>query len=186
MFVKPKLVIGAILVSGVTISTNAVIPNNKNRKRSNSKHTEKPQDRKKIYKNTENKSEQPDSVQSYITCFSVVIDDTPSEKEPFIIVEDMPIFPGGNDEMFKFIDKQLIYPSSAMKNKIEGMVVCNFIVEIDGSISDITVVRSISDELDKEAIRIIKSFPKWIPGKQGGKAVKVKFTLPIKFTLPNK
>jgi len=101
----------------------------------------------------------------------------------FVIVENKPEFPGGDAELMKFISQNIKYPVIAQENGIQGRVICQFVVNKDGSIVDITVVRSVDPSLDKEAIRVIKSMPKWKPGKQRGKAVRVKFTLPIVFRL---
>ena len=106
------------------------------------------------------------------------------EEVPFVIVEDMPEFPGGTAAMFKFLSENVKYPVIAQENGIQGKVQCQFIVEKDGSITNVEVVRSAGDaSLDKEAIRVIKSMPKWKPGKEKGKAVRVKFSIPVNFKL---
>lgn len=102
----------------------------------------------------------------------------------FVVVEKMPEFPGGQQAMFKFISDNLKYPTIAQENGIQGRVICQFIVNKDGSISGVEVIRSGGDpSLDKEAIRIIKSMPKWKLGYQRGKPVRVKYTVPINFKL---
>jgi len=101
----------------------------------------------------------------------------------FVIVENKPEFPGGDAALMKYIAESIKYPVIAQENGIQGRVICQFVVNKDGSIVDINVVRSVDPSLDKEAIRVIKSMPKWKPGKQRGKAVRVKFTLPIVFRL---
>ncbi len=101
----------------------------------------------------------------------------------FVIVENKPEFPGGDQALMKYIAENIKYPVIAQENGIQGRVICQFVVNKDGSIVDIDVVRSVDPSLDKEAIRVIKSMPKWKPGKQRGKAVRVKFTLPIVFRL---
>jgi len=101
----------------------------------------------------------------------------------FVIVENKPEFPGGDAALMKFISESIKYPVIAQENGIQGRVICQFVVNKDGSIVDINVVRSVDPSLDKEAVRVIKSMPKWKPGKQRGKAVRVKFTLPIVFRL---
>ena len=101
-----------------------------------------------------------------------------------ILVEKMPEFPGGQRALFKYIAENLHYPAIAQKNGIQGKVVCQFIVNTDGSISDVVVVRSAGDpSLDKEAIRLIKSMPKWNPGMLGDKLVRVKYSVPVNFRL---
>lgn len=101
----------------------------------------------------------------------------------FIVVEEMPEFPGGSNELMNFIAKSIKYPVYAQENKIQGRVVCTFTVNADGSIVDAKVTRGIAPSLDSEALRIIYSMPKWKPGKQRGKAVSVEYTLPINFRL---
>ena len=107
----------------------------------------------------------------------------PQEKVIFQVVEEMPQFPGGMGEAMKFLAKNIKYPVAAQQAKIEGRVIVQFVVERDGSVSDVKVVRGVSPELDAEAIRVVSMMPKWIPGKQRGKAVAVKYTMPIMFRL---
>jgi TonB family protein len=122
----------------------------------------------------------------------VVVFDMPMEEvkqkevkdEPiFQVVEEMPEFPGGMAEAMKFLAKNINYPVAAQQAKIEGRVIVQFVVERDGSVSDVKVMRGVSPELDAEAIRVVSMMPKWIPGKQRGKAVAVKYTMPIMFRL---
>lgn len=102
----------------------------------------------------------------------------------FVVVEQMPQFPGGQQALFNFLGENMKYPRIAKENHIEGRVLCSFVVEKDGSISNVTVVRSGGDpSLDKEAVRLLKSMPKWVPGKQNGKLVRVKYTVPLNFRL---
>ena len=101
----------------------------------------------------------------------------------FQVVETMPVFVGGDQALMNFLSSNIIYPEAAKKNNIQGRVIVQFEVDIDGSIKNVEVVRSVSPELDAEAIRVIKKMPKWIPGKQRGKPVKVKYTLPVNFKL---
>jgi len=107
------------------------------------------------------------------------------EEEVFYIVEDMPTFNGGDPatEFRKYIAQNLRYPEIAAENGISGRVIVQFAVNKTGQVVDATVVRSIDPALDKEAIRVVMSSPKWTPGKQRGKAVKVLFTFPINFVL---
>ena len=97
----------------------------------------------------------------------------------YTIVDRQPEFPGGDHARIDFIQKTLRYPEN--ESNIQGRVIVNFIVEKDGTINDIQVVRSIAPELDKEAVRIIQLMPKWIPGNHKGEIVRVRFTLPINF-----
>ena len=100
-----------------------------------------------------------------------------------IRVEKMPEFPGGQDALNRYLVRNIKYPLLAQENGIQGRVVCQFVVNSDGSIVDIAVVRGVEESLDKEAVRVIKSMPKWVPGRHGGKAVRVKFTQNIRFKL---
>ncbi|MDH6354370.1 TonB family protein [Dysgonomonas sp. PH5-45] len=104
-----------------------------------------------------------------------------SEKEkPFVAVEQMPVFEG---EMHSFIASRLKYPPTAAENGIEGRVVVSFVVEKDGSLSEIKVIQSLDPACDKEAVRVIGSMPKWKPGKQNGQVVRCQYTLPVRFKL---
>ena len=106
-----------------------------------------------------------------------------SEEKVFDVVEKMPEFPGGGGEMMKFLSMTVKYPEAAEKAGTQGRVIASFIVEKDGSISGAKVVNSVSEELDAEALRVINAMPKWTPGMQKGKAVRVKYTIPITFRL---
>ncbi len=107
----------------------------------------------------------------------------PQEGVIFQVVEEMPEFPGGMGEAMKFLGRNIKYPVVAQQAKIEGRVIVQFVVERDGNLSNIHVVRGVSPELDAEAIRVIGLMPKWKPGKQRGKEVAVKYTVPIMFRL---
>ena len=111
------------------------------------------------------------------------VKETPQEKVIFQVVEEMPEFPGGMAEAMKFLAKNIKYPVAAQEAKIEGRVIVQFVIERDGSVSDVKVMRGVNSELDAEAIRVVSMMPKWIPGKQRGKAVAVKYTMPIMFRL---
>ncbi|MBR1426968.1 MAG: energy transducer TonB [Paludibacteraceae bacterium] len=106
------------------------------------------------------------------------------EEVVFKVVEQNPEFPGGVQALMKYLGENVKYPVIAQENGIQGKVVCQFTVNKDGSVVDVEVVRSAGDaSLDKEAVRVIKSMPKWHPGKQRGKAVRVRYTLPVNFRL---
>jgi len=105
------------------------------------------------------------------------------EQQIFQVVEEMPEFPGGMGECMKFLSKNIKYPTISQENGVQGRVIVQFVVNQDGSIVDPTVVRGVDPYLDKEALRVIKMMPKWKPGKQRGKAVRVKFTVPVMFRL---
>lgn len=104
-------------------------------------------------------------------------------KEPFTMVEEMPEFPGGQQALFAYIGKELKYPEQAVEDGIEGVVFVTFVVEKDGSISTVSVLRGIGGGCDEEAVRVVRSMPKWKPGKQLGKEVRVKYNLPIHYKL---
>ncbi|GJG43470.1 hypothetical protein PRLR5052_25080 [Prevotella lacticifex] len=98
-------------------------------------------------------------------------------------VEQMPSFPGGQWALMQYLANNIKYPVVAQENGIEGHVVVSFVVERDGSITDVQVVRSVDPSLDREALRVVRSMPKWIPGKQKGQAVRVKYNMPVSFRL---
>ena len=99
----------------------------------------------------------------------------------FDVVEQMPSFPGGN--VMAWLSQNLKYPVIAAENGVQGRVVVQFVVEKDGSVTDVHAVKKVDPSLDKEAERVVKSMPKWIPGKQNGSAVRVKYTVPVTFRL---
>jgi len=101
----------------------------------------------------------------------------------FTIVEQMPEFPGGEEELFKYLGKNIKYPSMARENGITGTVYVTFVVEGNGEISDVKKLRGIGGGCDEEAMRVVKAMPSWKAGKQNGKSVRVQYNLPIKFTL---
>ncbi|MBQ3930372.1 MAG: energy transducer TonB [Paludibacteraceae bacterium] len=112
-----------------------------------------------------------------------VEEEEPEEQKIHVVVEKMPEFPGGNEAMSRWLSKNIKYPLIAQENNIQGRVVCQFVVNSDGKIVDVQVVRGVEASLDAEAVRVIKSMPAWTPGRQGGKNVRVKYTLPIRFKL---
>ena len=105
------------------------------------------------------------------------------EQEIFQVVEEMPEFPGGMGECMKWLSKNMKYPTISQENGVQGRVIVQFVVNKDGSIVDPVVVRGVDPYLDKEALRVIAMMPKWKPGKQRGKAVRVKYTVPVMFRL---
>ncbi len=98
-------------------------------------------------------------------------------------MEEQPLYPGGNAAMMKFLGDNINYPVEAQEKGIQGRVITNFVVEKDGSLSDIQVIRGVDPLLDAEAVRVIQSMPKWKPGTQKGETVRVRFTLPVVFRL---
>jgi protein TonB len=105
------------------------------------------------------------------------------ENKVFDVVEVMPSFPGGQAALMQWLGKNIKYPVVAEENGVQGRVVVTFVVEKDGSITDVKVVKSVDPSLDKEAARVVKSMPHWIPGKQNGSSVRVKYTVPVTFKL---
>ncbi len=113
----------------------------------------------------------------------VVKKEEEEETQVFFIVEEMPEFPGGELALRKFIAQSIKYPVIAQENGIQGKVYVNFVVDRDGSVTNAKIARGVDPSLDKEAMRVVNSLPKWKPGKQRGKAVKVSYTVPINFVL---
>ncbi len=105
------------------------------------------------------------------------------EQEIFQIVEEMPEYPGGEKSLLEYVGKSVKYPQIARESGIQGRVFVNFVIEPDGSVSNVKVLRGIGGGCDEEAVRVIKAMKKWKPGKQRGKAVRVSYTLPVNFKL---
>jgi protein TonB len=105
------------------------------------------------------------------------------EAEIFMVVEESPSFPGGDEARIRFLTENIKYPQIARESSIQGTVYVTFVVEKNGNVTDVRVLRGIGGGCDEEAIRVIKAMPKWSPGKQRGKPVRVQFNMPIKFTL---
>ena len=101
----------------------------------------------------------------------------------FDVVEEMPSFPGGTGALMSFLSSNIKYPVVAQENGVQGRVIVGFVVERDGSITDVKVMRSVDPSLDREAQRVVKAMPRWKPGKQNGSAVRVKYTVPVVFRL---
>lgn len=109
----------------------------------------------------------------------------PKEEEIFVAVEQQAEFPGGQGALRKFLSNNIRYPESAQQNDIQGRVIVKFVVEKDGSIGNVTVVKGVDRDLDREAIRVVKKMPRWQPGKNNGVAVRSYFNLPVTFRLQN-
>ena len=122
---------------------------------------------------------------SSVTLMAQEVDSKPEtqEEQVYSIVETMPSFPGGQTALVAYLQENLKYPQSARDNGIQGRVYVNFVVEKDGSISNVKVNRGIGGECDEEAVRVIKAMPKWIPGVQKGQTVRVSYMMPIVFKL---
>ena len=112
---------------------------------------------------------------------------TEEPEPPFVgdIVEDMPEFPGGSQKLFEYLIENTHYPEIAEKNGVQGRVVVTFMVEKDGRITEAKIAKSVDQSLDEEAIRVVKSMPKWKPGMCNGEPTRVKYTVPITFRLPD-
>ena len=125
--------------------------------------------------------EQNEVIEEYVA--PEVVDEEVVEQEIFKIVEEMPSFPGGEAKLMEYVGKNIKYPQIARETGIQGRVFVNFVVEPDGSVSNVTVLRGIGGGCDEEAMRVVKNMPKWKPGKQRGKAVRVQYMLPVNFRL---
>ena len=121
----------------------------------------------------------------FVLLFSFMTSTAQTKKNDMVfdVVEVMPQFPGGQIAMLKYIMENIKYPEQAMKEGIQGRVAVRFIVEKDGSISDVKPILSVHPLLNKEAVRVVESMPKWTPGKQNGKPVRVRFNVPLMFKL---
>lgn len=96
---------------------------------------------------------------------------------------EMPIFPGGLDGLRKYLSETVVYPEKAQKNGVQGVVVCEFIVETDGSINEVSVIQHVDPSLDNEAVRVVKGMPKWKPARKGNQNIRVRYKLPVTFRL---
>lgn len=105
------------------------------------------------------------------------------EAEVFLIVEEQPEFPGGDAARIQYFASETKYPQLAKENSVQGIVYVSFVVEPDGSVSNVTILRGIGGGCDEEAVRVVKQMPAWKPGKQRNRPVRVRFTLPVRFTL---
>ncbi len=131
-----------------------------------------------VFLNVHQSFGQTDSSAAKIDSSNIKID-----KDVLVFAEQVPEFPGGEDALILFIQNNVKYPLYAIENKIEGTVIVQFVVEEDGSIGPIEITKGIKGGCDEEAIRIVKSMPKWKPGKQAGKTVRVWYTIPVTFKL---
>lgn len=119
----------------------------------------------------------------YVAPIEVEKEEEVEEAAVFFIVEDMPLFPGGPAELNKYIAQSVKYPVIAQENGIQGRVYISFVVNAKGKIENVKVARGVDASLDKEAVRVVEAMPDWKPGRQGNKAVKVSFTIPVNFVL---
>ena len=114
---------------------------------------------------------------------SITVSGVAQNNDVYSIVEEMPEYPGGMDKLVEYLSQNIKYPQQAIEKGIEGKVFVSFIVEKDGSVSNVQVQRSLGGGCDEEAVRVVKAMPKWKPGKQRGKTVRVSYTLPVNFKL---
>ena len=131
-------------------------------------------------------STEDDQSQAQVQIYTppVIEEEEEASQEIFTVVEEMPEFPdGGQAGLLQYLANSIKYPSIAQENGIQGRVICTFVVNKDGKIVDAEVLRGVDPSLDKEALRVINSMPPWKPGKQRGKPVRVKYTVPITFRL---
>ena len=114
----------------------------------------------------------------------IYIDDEPTDtNEIYMVVEDSPQFPGGLQALLDYLHDNIKYPESCRRDSIQGRVIISFVVEKDGSINSAEIVKGVHEQLDAEALRVIDAMPKWKPGKQRGKTVRVKYAIPVNFRL---
>ena len=125
--------------------------------------------------------EQNEVIEEYVA--PEVVEEEVVEQEIFQIVEEMPSYPGGEKALLEYVAKNIKYPQIARETGIQGRVFVGFVVEPDGSVSNVKILRGIGGGCDEEAMRVIKSLPKWKPGKQRGKAVRVSYQIPVVFKL---
>ena len=125
--------------------------------------------------------EQNEIIEEYVA--PEVVEEEVVEQEIFQIVEEMPAFPGGEQKLMEYVAKNIKYPQIARETGIQGRVFIGFVVEPDGSVSNVKLLRGIGGGCDEEAMRVVKSMPKWTPGKQRGKAVRVSYQIPVMFKL---
>jgi protein TonB len=194
VFVRPKLLIGSLIVGLGLTGCNGRIDKTKDSAELISRKTginnlNQDSIKNKTIKQSKNQPNIHISKPIVIGCYDVVEikKDTTEVDSNYIYqaVGQMPQFRGGDVAMFQFISKNLIYPPMAQcyNGDLQGHVICRFIVEKDGSLSNISVIRSLDTTCDNEAVKAIKKMPKWIPGKQNGQIVRVYYTIPILFKL---
>jgi periplasmic protein TonB len=120
--------------------------------------------------------------EDYFPSAITIVDDTPKD-EIFLFVDQMPVFPGGEDALLRFLASTVRYPSDALHNNIDGRVFVQFVIDAKGKVTNVTIIRSVHPSLDREALRVVNSMPDWTPGMQNGRRVRVSYTVPIMFKL---
>jgi len=122
-------------------------------------------------------------VEAYVAPVKSEEEESAEEAQIFMVVESMPEYPGGESALYSYLAENIKYPQMAKESGIQGRVFVTFVVERDGRVTDVRVLRGIGGGCDEEAIRVVEGMPKWAPGKQRGKSVRVQYNLPVKFTL---
>lgn len=145
----------------------------------NDGHTSPSQASSRPNKTTQNGQNAPEPIK----CEPLYKPQPVNSNSVYDVVEQMPSFPGGISGLRTYLNQNIRYPAEAQENCVQGRVVVSFVVEKDGHISDVTVLRSVDPSLDKEAIRVVRNMPRWTPGKQGGEPVRVRYTIPVSFRL---
>jgi len=133
--------------------------------------------------NIDAEADQNTEVQEYVAPVKTEEEESAEEAQIFMVVESMPEYPGGEAALYAYLAENIKYPQMAKESGIQGRVFVTFVVERDGRVTDVRVLRGIGGGCDEEAIRVVEGMPKWSPGKQRGKAVRVQYNLPVKFTL---
>jgi len=133
--------------------------------------------------NIDAEADQNTEVQEYIAPVKADEEESAEEAQIFMVVESMPEYPGGEAALYAYLAENIKYPQMAKESGIQGRVFVTFVVERDGRVTDVRVLRGIGGGCDEEAIRVVQGMPKWTPGKQRGKSVRVQYNLPVKFTL---
>jgi protein TonB len=118
-----------------------------------------------------------------VLSFNALAQLKPSETPIFTVVEEMPVYPGGDEARIKFLAENIVYPIEAKEKGIQGTVYVTFVIDETGKVTDVNVLRGIGGGCDEETVRVVKLMSNWIPGKQSGKNVRVQFNMPLKFTL---
>jgi periplasmic protein TonB len=144
----------------------------------------KPEDIKQLMTTDDAKAEVKDAEAVEVVAeVKEEVQEADPEATPFVVVEEMPTFPGGDAELLKYIMSNTVYPEVAKENNIQGRVIVRFCVTSKGGVSQVSILKGVDPELDKEAIRVVNTLPTFKPGKQGGKPVNVWYMVPITFTL---
>jgi protein TonB len=143
----------------------------------------KPEEVKQLMTTDQAQSEVKNEEVTVVQEVQVEVKEEEAPVEIFVVVEEMPSFPGGEDAMMKFINSNIVYPEIAKENNIQGTVTLSFVVNYKGIVDNVRLIKGVDPSLDNEAIRVVKSIPQWKPGRQAGKPVNVSFSVPVKFRL---